>query len=117
MATYLVRGNVHNIIYPYKREDGKTKQQWESYTPQLEAVKRKAYIDYLQKQKEYDELREAKQTEQDATCTANKLLGTSYQGLSKKMQCFHAGKKISQTTNYDSRYCLRRRAAGAAGGN
>lgn len=49
MATYKVRGSAHNIIYPYRTEDGKLKQQWETYPTELEAMHRKAYIDYLQK--------------------------------------------------------------------
>ena len=47
MATYKVRGNAHNVIYPYKTPDGAKKQQWETYETELEAVQRKAYIDYL----------------------------------------------------------------------
>ena len=30
MATYKVRGIAHNIIYPYRTEDGKVKHQWET---------------------------------------------------------------------------------------
>ena len=56
MATYKVRGNAHNVIYPYKTEAGKQKQQWETYNTELEAVQRKAYIDYLQKNKQHDQL-------------------------------------------------------------
>lgn len=50
MATYTIRGTSHNIVYTYKTIDGKRKQQWESYSSELEAVQRKAYIDYLQAQ-------------------------------------------------------------------
>ena len=50
MATYTIRGTSHNIIYTYKTIDGKRKQQWESYSSELEAIQRKAYIDYLQAQ-------------------------------------------------------------------
>ncbi len=49
MATYKVRGTAHNVIYPYRTEDGKVKQQWETYSTELEAMQRKTYIDYLQK--------------------------------------------------------------------
>ena len=49
MATYKVRGTAHNVIYPYHTEDGKVKQQWETYSTELEAMQRKTYIDYLQK--------------------------------------------------------------------
>ena len=52
MATYKVRGNSHNIIFPYKTETGKTKQRWETYTTELEATQRQAYIEYLQKTKD-----------------------------------------------------------------
>ena len=41
MATYKVRGNAHNVIYPYKTPDGAKKQQWETYETELEAVQRK----------------------------------------------------------------------------
>ena len=47
MATYKVRGTAHNVIYPYRAEDGKVKQQWETYSTELEAMQRKTYIDYL----------------------------------------------------------------------
>ena len=50
MATYTIRGTSHNVIYTYKAADGKRKQQWESYSSELEAIQRKAYIDYLQSQ-------------------------------------------------------------------
>ena len=50
MATYTIRGRSHNIVYTYKTIDGKRKQQWESYSSELEAIQRKAYIDYLQAQ-------------------------------------------------------------------
>ena len=50
MATYTIRGTSHNVVYTYKAADGKRKQQWESYSSELEAIQRKAYIDYLQSQ-------------------------------------------------------------------
>ncbi len=59
MATHKVRGTAHNIIYPYRTETGKVKQQWETYTTELEAMQRKAYIDYLQKNRLYQELLKA----------------------------------------------------------
>lgn len=62
MATYKVRGTAHNIIYPYRTEDGKLKQQWETYSTELEAMHRKAYIDYLQKNRlRYEILKAAKE--------------------------------------------------------
>lgn len=56
MATYIVRGNAHNIVYPYKTEEGDDKQQWETYGSKLEALQRKAYIDDLQEKKMYTAL-------------------------------------------------------------
>ncbi len=56
MATYKVRGNAHNVIYPYKTPDRAKKQQWETYETELEAVQRKAFIDYLQKSKNANEV-------------------------------------------------------------
>ena len=44
MSTYTIRGTSHNIVYTYKTIDGKRKQQWESYSSELEAIQRKAYI-------------------------------------------------------------------------
>jgi integrase len=54
MATYKARGVSHSIIYWCETPEGK-KQQWETYVTELEALQRKAYIDYLQKNK-MDEL-------------------------------------------------------------
>lgn len=59
MATYKVRGTSHNVIYPYQTETGAKKQQWESYETELEAIQRKAYIDFLQKNKRHDDIRKA----------------------------------------------------------
>jgi integrase len=57
MATYKVRGTSHCIIYWYSTSEGEKKQHWETYVTELEAVQRKALIDYLQKNKCHDELR------------------------------------------------------------
>lgn len=59
MATYKTRGNAHNVIYTYKTQSGERKQQWETYPTELEAVQRKAYIDYLQRNKMQSELEAA----------------------------------------------------------
>lgn len=59
MATYKIRGTSHNVIYPYKDVSGVSKQQWESYDTEAEAVQRKAYIDYLQDKKIAAEIRQA----------------------------------------------------------
>lgn len=56
MATYKPRGSSHCILYPYWNESGEYKKQWETYTTELEAIKRKAFIDYLQKTKNREEL-------------------------------------------------------------
>jgi len=57
MATYKIRGSSHNVIYTYRTSDGKYRQQWESYDTELEAIQRKAYIDFLQKNKHQDDVR------------------------------------------------------------
>lgn len=57
MATYKIRGSSHNVIYTYRTTDGKYKQHWESYDTELEAIQRKAYIDFLQKNKRQDDIR------------------------------------------------------------
>jgi phage integrase family len=59
MATYKIRGNSHSIIFPYKTEMGKTRQQWETYATELEALQRKVFIEYLQKRKDHAGLRKA----------------------------------------------------------
>ncbi len=59
MATYKVRGTAHNIIYPYRDEHGRKKQQWETYTTELEAMQRKALIDYFQNKRLYGDLLKA----------------------------------------------------------
>lgn len=59
MATYKIRGTTHNVIYPYQTLSGEKKQQWESYETELEAIQRKAYIDFLQKNKRSDDIRKA----------------------------------------------------------
>ena len=59
MATYKIRGTSHNVVYPYVTASGKRKQQWESYTTELEAIQRKAYIDFLQNHKRTDDIRKA----------------------------------------------------------
>lgn len=57
MATYKIRGSSHNVIYTYRTTDGQYKQHWESYDTELEAIQRKAYIDFLQKNKRQDDIR------------------------------------------------------------
>ena len=56
MATIKKRSiSSYSVIYHYKREDdGKDAVQWETYQTELEAMHRKAHIDYLQKIKDND---------------------------------------------------------------
>ena len=56
MATYTMRGTAHNVVYQYRNEDGKVKQQWETYETEYDALQRKIYIDHLQKEKRYPEI-------------------------------------------------------------
>ena len=56
MATYKSRGSSHSVIFPYYNQNREYRQQWETYTMELEAIQRKAKIDFLQKNKRYDEL-------------------------------------------------------------
>lgn len=48
MAIYKVRGESYNVVFRYSTGDG-TKLHWETYKSELEAIQRKAYIDYLEK--------------------------------------------------------------------
>ena len=60
MATYKTRGiNSHSIVYWYETPKGEKKQNWETYLTELEAIQRKAQIDYLQKKKLKDDLYKA----------------------------------------------------------
>jgi hypothetical protein len=57
MATIKPRGNSFNVIYHYRGDDDKDVQHWETYKTELEAVHRKAHVDYLQRNKNNDALR------------------------------------------------------------
>lgn len=81
MATYKIRGSSHNVIYTYRAEDGKTKQQWESYDTELEALQRKAYIDYLQKNKRQDDVTLAAATYRESRAV-KALAETAHNGSS-----------------------------------
>lgn len=48
MALFKVRGESYNVVFRYSTGDG-TKLHWETYKSELEAVQRKAYIDYLER--------------------------------------------------------------------
>ena len=123
MAMYKVRGDSHSIIYSYISAEGK-KQHWETYTTELEALQRKAYIDYLQKIKsqdglakaanEYKEKRAAEKAIQetllnkntiipdDASVSANEDNTTkTYREFTEKWLPFHARKKRLSPNTYD----------------
>jgi len=45
MATIIKRKKAYSVIYNYTDENGKTKQKWETWYTQKEALKRKAEIE------------------------------------------------------------------------
>ena len=124
MATYTIRGTSHNVVYTYKAADGKRKQQWESYSSELEAIQRKAYIDYLQSQNrasdithEASEYRRKKAVEkvaqkiaaENAVATPDTPSPESEDNMSKTYREFmerflpiHARKKNFSPKTYDS---------------
>ena len=121
MATYKTRGNAHNVIYTYKTQSGERKQQWETYPTELEAVQRKAYIDYLQRNKMQSELeaaareylqkrgickpQETKKTEtkigQQASLTNRDNSEKTYREFAEKWLPFHARKERLSPNSYD----------------
>jgi integrase len=123
MATYTVRGVSHNVVYSYKTESGKSKQQWETYSTELEARRRMIYIDLLQKEKQYDEIRKAVydyrrmkaieksgQTEKAQTQTnpssedkpSEDNTYKTYREFADKWLPFHARKERISPNTYDS---------------
>ena len=123
MATYKARGVSHSIIYWYMTPEGKKKQHWETYTTELEALQRKAYIDILQKNNKQDELtkaaveykerRAAEKTERETilyieAAPEQSVPGTednshkTYREFSDKWLPFHARKKRFSPNSYDS---------------
>ena len=124
MAIYTIRGTSHNVVYTYKAADGKRKQQWESYSSELEAIQRKAYIDYLQSQNrasdithEASEYRRKKAVEkvaqkiaaENAVATPDTPSPESEDNMSKTYREFmerflpiHARKKNFSPKTYDS---------------
>lgn len=123
MATYKMRGTAHNIIYPYHTEDGKVKQQWETYPTELEAMQRKAYIDYLQKNGLYHEVLRAaveyrrKRAVEKAVSEQFKVpappveppkdaaednMGKTYREFAEKWLPFHSRKERFSPNSYDS---------------
>lgn len=88
MATYKLRGSTHNVIYQYRTSAGKVKQQWESYDSKLEAMQRKAYIDYLQANKMTEEIRKLALEYKQARAiekTASKLAHTAPDSVTEMM--------------------------------
>ena len=123
MATYKPRGNSHCILYPYWNESGEYKKQWETYTTELEAVRRKAYIDYLQKCRnrtdllkavlEYkdkrakecaiqDEIKEFIEVGKVPLPAEEDNTGKTYREFAEKWLPFHARKKLFSPNTYDS---------------
>lgn len=123
MATYKVRGTAHNIVYPYRTETGKVKQQWETYTTELEAMQRKAYIDYLQKNRlhqeilkavyEYKRIRAVEKAVSEQfrfpapeveplANTADDNMGKTYREFAEKWLPFHARKERFSPNSFDS---------------
>jgi len=123
MATYKIRGSSHNVVYPYKTPKGEQKQQWESYETELEAVQRKAYIDYLQKNRKRDEIyraameykakRAAEQAARQASIqqadtpevalpAENDNSSKTYREFAEKWLPFHARKRRFSPNSYDS---------------
>ena len=124
MATYTIRGTSHNVVYTYKASDGKRKQQWESYSSELEAIQRKAYIDYLQSQNrtsdithEASEYRRKKAVEKAAQKIAAEKTATApdtpspesednmsktYREFMERFLPIHARKKNFSPKTYDS---------------
>lgn len=125
MATYKARGDSHCIIYRCVTPEGK-KQQWETYTTELEALQRKAYIDYLQKNNLQDELsktaddykerRVAEKAAQEAvqggktvipepavtTPSGEDNTSKTYREFVEKWLPFQARKKLFSPNTYDS---------------
>jgi hypothetical protein len=125
MATYKARGASHSIIYWCETPDGK-KQQWETYVTELEALQRKAYIDYLQKNKlnedlseaaaEYKKKRAAEKAAQEASQNEMPIVfklpvrvpvgedntTKTYREFAEKWLPFHARKNRLSPNTYDS---------------
>lgn len=123
MATYKMRGTAHNIIYPYRTETGQVKQHWETYPTELEAMQRKAYIDYLQKNGLHHEVMKAaleykrKRAVEKAVSEQFKVptpsveppknaaednMGRTYREFAEKWLPFHARKERFSPNSYDS---------------
>lgn len=123
MATYKIRGTSHNVIFTYRTENGEVKQHWESYETELEAIQRKAYIDYLQKNKKHEDVRAAaieyrrsraiEKAEREAVqnnTSADSMVPSSsednthrtYREFIEKFLPFYARKKRFSPNTYDS---------------
>jgi integrase len=122
MATYKIRGGSHYVIFPYKTETGETKQQWEAYTTELEAITRQAVIGYLQKTKddvglqtavnEYKQTKLLAKLKRETAVDDGELdklapkstsnMHRTYKEFALKWLPFHARKKRFSPTTYDS---------------
>lgn len=130
MASYKVRGTKHNVIFNYKApQSGEQKMHWESYLTAREAIQRKTYIDYLQKERLYDEIYNAvlEYRDQQAAITAEKEAekivaryggaadeppcpyprnadntGKTYREFAEEWLPFHSRKKRYSPSTYDS---------------
>jgi len=124
MATYAQRGTSHNIIYTYQLQTGENKQQWETYSSELDAMQRKAFIEYLQKQKRREDIRaeaikyktereaEAARREAENHAAAEALLKApdtkednsqkTYQEFAEKWLPFQARKRGFSPNTYDN---------------
>jgi len=118
MATYKIRGTSHNVIYPYFDESGGYKQQWESYDTELEAIQRKAFVDYLQKKKDregmlkavldYKSKKTIEKIEKESKDVGSVFVsgedntGKTYRDLAQKWLPFYARKNRFKPTSYDS---------------
>lgn len=127
MATIQIRGKNYNVVYPYKDDKGAKKTQWETYQTELEALQRKTYIDYLQKNKLYGQLAQVaaeyransqaqKQAEEMAKHQANPMLEPkdaakadnlhkTFGEFVEKWLPFHVRKERLSPNTYDSYRC------------
>ena len=123
MATYKARGTSHCVIYRYRDEDGQKKQIWETYTTQAEAMKRKAYIDYLEQHNlpgdllravqeykrikavakaVYEECRTIEVEKRSEQTSEGDNTGKTYREFVEKWLPFHARKKRFSPNSIDS---------------
>lgn len=120
MAVMKQRGTAFNVIYTYKDGTNKIKQHWETYDNELEAMKRKTHIDYLQKNCLYQKVREEALNYKDARAIETAMTSAeketnsiftvdkvnnkkkTYEELFEKWLPFHTKKKRLSPNTYDS---------------